>query len=366
MKIDKNQIYECLREVADPLTGKDLVSAGRVGEVKISKDNLSCSLVYPQALEPAQKSSLNFACIQAIQNSFPKLQVHVHLETQLATGSPPSSILPQVKNIVAVASGKGGVGKSTVSTNLALGLKAKGHKVGLLDADLYGPSIPTMLGLSGQRPKLQDVHGKPKIIPLQAHGIPVMSIGFIVEPEQAVVLRGPRLAGIIKQFIAECIWPDLDYLVVDLPPGTGDIQLTLVQTVPLTGVLLITTPQQVAVDDALKAMNMFRLESVKVPLLGVIENMAWFTPAELPENRYYLFGQGGGERLAAAGDTQLVGQVPIVQDVMEGGEKGVPSLLSSSNESLKEIWLDLADKVHHLVDERNKTLAPTRIVGINT
>ncbi|MCH2044055.1 MAG: Mrp/NBP35 family ATP-binding protein [Saprospiraceae bacterium] len=200
-----------------------------------------------------------------------------------------SSPVPQIRNIIAVGSGKGGVGKSTVAVNLALGLKELGARVGIMDVDLYGPSIPTMLGLQGQRPKIKDdAYGRPKIMPIEKYGIPTISIGYIIQEEAAVVLRGPRLGAIIQQFFKDCIWPELDFLILDLPPGTGDIQLTLVQTVPITGAVLVTTPQEVALADAIKAMNMFQLPNINVPILGVVENMAWFTPEELPNNKYYL------------------------------------------------------------------------------
>ncbi|MCL4124986.1 UNVERIFIED_CONTAM: hypothetical protein GTU68_025816 [Idotea baltica] len=301
----------------------------------------------------------------AIKTEYPNVEVHVHLETQLRAGEKEPGVLPQVKNIIAVASGKGGVGKSTVSTNLALGLLKAGHKVGLIDADLYGPSIPTMFGLEGQRPKVRDVHGKPILIPLEVQGLHVMSIGFIVEPEQAVVLRGPRLAGIMKQFIQDCLWPELDYLIIDLPPGTGDIQLTLVQTVPLTGAILVTTPQKVALVDAIKAMNMFRLPSVNVPILGVIENMSWFSPPELPEKKYFLFGQGGGKLLATEAECPLLGQVPIVEAIRVAGDEGIPSV-SGKDAKLQSIWTQIGKKVMDSVEYRNKMYAPSRIVDIKS
>jgi len=269
--------------------------------------------------------------------------------------------LAHVKNIIAVASGKGGVGKSTVAVNLALGLKKLGAKVGLIDADLYGPSIPTMLGLQGQRPKVQDMYGKPKITPLDAFGMPVMSIGFIIEPEQAVVLRGPRLGGIIKQFFQDTIWPPLDFLIVDLPPGTGDIQLTLVQTVPVTGAVLVTTPQEVAVVDAVKAMNMFLLPSVNVPILGVVENMAWFTPQELPNNKYYIFGEGGGKKMAKLSKSVLLGQIPLVQGIREAGDTGQPMLLQEDNLAA-DYFLKVAENTLRQVAIRHEMLGPTEMV----
>ena len=235
--------------------------------------------------------------------------------------------------------------------------------MGLIDADLYGPSIPTMLGLQGQRPKVQDVYGKPKMIPLEAYGMPVISIGFIIEPEQAVVLRGPRLAAIVKQFFNDCVWPSLDYLIVDLPPGTGDIQLTLVQTVPVTGAVLVTTPQEVATVDAVKAMNMFLLPSVNVPILGVIENMSWFTPKELPDNKYYIFGEGGGKKMAKASNSVLLGQVPLVQGIRESGDFGKPAILGE-NEETAEAFMEIAKNTLRQVAVRNEMLDPTKKVDI--
>jgi ATP-binding protein involved in chromosome partitioning len=235
-----------------------------------------------------------------------------------------------------------------------------GHRVGLIDADLYGPSVPTMLGLRDARPRVVDHYGQPKIIPPVAFDMPVISIGFIVEAEKAVVLRGPRLAGIIKQFMFECLWPPLDYLIIDLPPGTGDIQLTLVQTVPVTGAVLVTTPQQVAVADAVKAMNMFRMENINVPILGVVENMAWFTPAELPDNRYYLFGEGGGDKLAKAGETNVLARIPLVQSVGKGGDQGTPAILSDG--PIQAMLSEMAKAVVKSVEERNAQFGPTEVV----
>lgn len=297
---------------------------------------------------------------------YPDADVHIHMERPSPGAADGGGPLPHVRNIIAVASGKGGVGKSTISVNLALGLQQLGYKVGLLDADLYGPSAPTMLGLKGQKPRLQVVHGSHKIVPLEAYGMPVMSIGFVVEPEQAVVLRGPRLAGILKQFIKDTLWPSLDYLIVDLPPGTGDIQLTLVQTVPLTGAVLVTTPQEVAVVDAVKAMNMFLLDSVNVPVLGVIENMSWFTPAEFPDHTYFLFGKGGGARLADIGETKLLAQIPLIQSVREGGDSGKPVMVEEEESELQGRLLEMAKAVDEQTTIRNESQGPTRIVHVQT
>jgi ATP-binding protein involved in chromosome partitioning len=362
VKLEISAVKELLNSVRDPLTGQPITTAERIRKLEVEDQEVRLTLLYTKALSPEQKSALNFACMNAINAEFPQARVHVHLETQLNPGEQERSVLPQIRNIIAVASGKGGVGKSTVSSTLALSLFQQGYRTGIIDADLYGPSIPTMFGLSGQRPKLVDVLGKPKIVPLDKDGLKIMSIGFIVEADQAVVLRGPRLAGIIKQFIEECIWPELDYLVIDLPPGTGDIQLTLVQTLPLTGVIMVTTPQKVAVIDAVKAMNMFRLPSIKVPILGVIENMSWFSPPDDPNKKYYIFGQGGGTELAHSAESKLLGEVPLIESIRSSGDSGLPSV-GGASVALKEIWNNITDQVVQAVELRNMADA-TRIVKI--
>ena len=364
--ITKEQIEVTLRNVIDPVSGKDIVSANRIAQINIEGKQISCSLTFNQALSEEQKVQLNFACIEALERRFPSHQAHVHLEMQVRSVPNQQRPLAQIKNIIAVASGKGGVGKSTISTNLALALSKQGHQVGLIDADLYGPSIPTMLGLQGQRPKVQDHGEAAKILPLVAHGIQLISIGFIIEPEQAVVLRGPRLAGIIKQFISDCLWSELDYLVIDLPPGTGDIQLTLVQTAPVTGALIVTTPQKVSVVDAVKAANMFRMPSINVPIVGVVENMSWFTPPDLPDKKYFLFGQGGGEEMAALTESPLLAQLPLIPSIREGGDNGLPAAIDTNHPTEQQRWLDLAERLHQAVLKRNDTAAPTQRVEVKT
>ena len=362
--MDHKTIVEALSTIRDPKTGQDIVSMKMVENLKVEGNKVSFTLLLP-ALNHPSKSELIFNSQGIIQKLFPEAEVDVHV----ATGDPqkpkPSNPMPHIKNIIAVASGKGGVGKSTVSVNMALALKEQGYKVGLVDADLYGPSMPTMLGLQGQRPKVQQLYGKPKIIPLTAFGMPVISVGFIIEPDQAVVLRGPRLAGIIKQFFNDVIWPELDYLIVDLPPGTGDIQLTLVQTVPLTGCVAVTTPQDVALADAVKAVNMFLLPNVNVPIIGVVENMSWFTPEELPDNKYFIFGEGGGAKLAEKCETTLLGQVPLVQGIREAGDGGKPIVLEKGHPS-SEAFLGIAAKMAERVEHRNSNMDPTQIVEVTT
>lgn len=361
MSIEKEKIISALREVQDPNSDKDIITMQLVKDIQIQGNNVNLSIAL-SSIEEQAKQALNFSCMVAVSQVYPQANVHVHVITGGGAGAAPKSgTLPQVKNIIAVASGKGGVGKSTVSTNLALGLKKLGARVGLMDADLYGPSLPTMFGLQGQRPKIREVNGKPKIVPLEAFGIPVISMGFIIEPEQAVVLRGPRLGAIIKQFFEDCLWPALDYLIIDLPPGTGDIQLSLVQTAAVTGAIIVTTPQEVAVADAIKAMNMFLLPNVDVPILGVVENMAWFTPAELPDNKYYIFGQGGGKQLAKQSESMLLGQIPIVQSIREGGDAGVP-IVMREDEPTFDAFMNICKNTLRQVALRNEVLAPTRQV----
>lgn len=360
--MNKEAILNLLRAVRDPQTGRDIISANMVQNLEIDGHNVNFSLVVP-SLQMHGKADLNFACIGVIVEQFPQANVNVHFVARAPGSQESTSPVPQIKNIIAVASGKGGVGKSTVAVNLALGLKKLGARVGLMDADVYGPSIPTMLGLVGQRPKVQQVTGQMKMVPLDAYGMPVISIGNIIEPEQAVVLRGPRLAAVIKQFFNEVLWDDLDFMIVDLPPGTGDVQLTLVQTVPVTGVVLVTTPQDVALADALKAMNMFLLPQINVPILGVVENMAWFTPEELPHNKYYIFGQGGGKKLALASNSVLLGQVPLVQGIREGGDSGKPAVLSEGS-IVAEAFLTVAQNTLRQVAVRNEMMEPTKVVKL--
>ena len=256
------------------------------------------------------------------------------------------------------------MGKSTVSVNLALGLKALGAKVGLIDADLYGPSLPTMFGIQDIKPQIKQMYGKHRIMPITKFDIPTISVGNIIEPEKAVVLRGPRLGGIIKQFINEVLWPELDYLVIDLPPGTGDIQLTLVQTVPVTAAVIVTTPQEVAVRDAVKAMNMFRLENINVPIVGVVENMSWFTPEDAPEKKYKIFGEGGGKLLAKESNSVLLAQLPLITDVREASDKGEPIILQEDHPA-RAYYMKMAEKTAQQIAVRNEVMAPTQIVGVN-
>ncbi len=360
--IDNNKIVEALRLVKDPVTGQDIIQRRMVQNMRIDDRRVNFTLVLP-SLNTPHKSDLIFACIAAVKNIYPQAETNVHTVANAEGLKEAESALPQVKNIIAVASGKGGVGKSTVAANLALGLTELGARVGLVDADIYGPSMPTMFGVQNQRPKIQEVYGSHKIVPLEVYGIQMISIGNIIEPDQAVVLRGPRLSAIIKQFFNDCLWKELDYLIVDLPPGTGDVQLSLVQTVPVTGAVIVVTPQEVAYVDALRALNMFLLPSINVPILGVVENMSWFTPEELPDHKYYIFGEGGGKRLAKAAETMLLGQTPLVMGVREAGDAGKPIILHNEPVT-KRAFMKVAENVARQVAVRNELSAPTQKVSV--
>ena len=359
--IDNNKVVQVLRKVNDPNTGIDIVSAKRVRDLKIQDKQIFFALEVNDLTQEA-KFAINAECYALLKDQFKEVEVHIHFAKSQGGNK---TVLPQVKNVIAVASGKGGVGKSTISANLAVTLSKKGYKVGLMDADLYGPSMPTMFELQGEKPKIQQVYGKPKLIPIEKYGVHLISIGFIVDAEQAVVLRGPRLSGVIKQFINECIWPELDYLIIDLPPGTGDIQLTLVQSVPITGAIVVTTPQDVAVADAIKASNMFRLDTVNIPILGIVENMSWFSPAELPDHKYFIFGEGGAKALAQKYKSSVLAQIPLIQAVREAGDGGKPASLGEDS-ALSAIFEGMTDNFLNQVKLRHELYAPTKKVEIKT
>ena len=352
-------IIAALGRVQDPHSGNPI----RIENLQINAPQVSFTVIL-SSLATEQKQALTFACIAAVQAEYAAADVHVHLQARTPQATDNQGAVPQIKNIIAIGSGKGGVGKSTVASNLAIALRELGARVGLMDADIYGPSIPTMFGLQGERPSLRDVYGTPKLVPLEAHGISLMSIGFIIEPEAAIVLRGPRLGSIIKQFFNDCLWPELDFLLIDLPPGTGDVQLTLVQTVPVTGAVLVTTPQDVALADAIKAMNMFLLPQVNVPILGVVENMSWFTPAELPDNKYYLFGKDGGKTLAKKSNSVLLGQIPLVQSIREASDAGIP-IVARNEPVTSDAFRACAKRLLEQVAVRNEELPPTEKINLD-
>jgi ATP-binding protein involved in chromosome partitioning len=321
-------ILKALSNVQEPDLGKDLVTLNMIKDIAIDGDKVQFTVVLTTPACP-MKDMIGSACVNAVKLLVNKeAKVTVNFTSNTSTNRKDTQqVLSGVKNIIAVVSGKGGVGKSTIAANFALALAEGGAKVGLMDADIYGPSVPIMFGVRGERPMMKEVDGKGIIIPLEKYNIKLMSIGLLVDEKSAVVWRGPMASSAIRQFVTEVDWGELDYLVIDMPPGTGDIHLTLMQTVPVTGAIIVTTPQTVALADAKKAIAMFGQAQINVPIIGLVENMAYFTPAELPENKYYLFGKEGGKRLAEEYELSFLGQIPLVQSIREGGDRGVPAMV---------------------------------------
>jgi ATP-binding protein involved in chromosome partitioning len=321
----KEEIIDALRNVEEPDLKKDLVTLNMVEDVVVDGNAVSFTIILTTPACPL-KDLIRNACVTAVKHLVNKEALVTVNMTSRTTGKqkPSGTVLSDVKNIIAVFSGKGGVGKSTVSSNLAVALAASGARVGLMDADIYGPSIPIMFGLRGKRPLMNNVAGKDMIEPMESNGIRLMSIGLLVDDKQAVVWRGPMASSAIRQFVTDVNWGKLDYLIIDMPPGTGDIHLTLLQMIPVSGAVIVTTPQDVAVADAKKAIAMFAQAQVKVPILGIVENMSWFTPEELPDHKYYIFGKDGGKRLAEEYEIPFLGYIPLVQTIREAGDKGTP------------------------------------------
>lgn len=352
---------KALSNVQEPDLGKDLVTLNMVKDVEIEGSYVSFTVVLTTPACPL-KDMIKNACINAVKLLVSKEAI-VNVKFTSNTTSRRKDdevVLPQVRNIIAVVSGKGGVGKSTVAANLALALSQSGAAVGLMDADIYGPSVPIMFGVRGERPMMKDVNGKGMIVPLERYGIKLLSIGLLVDEKNAVVWRGPMASSAIKQFVTDVIWGELDYLVIDMPPGTGDIHLTLVQTVPVTGVIVVTTPQDVALADAKKGIAMFGQAQLRVPIIGLIENMSYYTPAELPDNRYYIFGKEGGKRLAEEYDIPFLGQIPLVQSIREGGDEGVPVMMSD-DETSKQSFKEFADATVRSISMRNANMTSNEV-----
>jgi ATP-binding protein involved in chromosome partitioning len=357
----QEDILKALSNVQEPDLGQDLVTLNMVKDIVIDGNHVSFTVVLTTPACPLKDMIMN-ACINAV-----KLLVNKDAVVKVNFTSNTSSnrkdgkqVLGGVKNIIAVVSGKGGVGKSTVSANLALALAQGGASVGLMDADIYGPSQHIMFGVRGERPMMKDVDGKGMIVPIEKFGIKMMSIGLLIDEKQAVVWRGPMVSSAIRQFVSEVDWGELDYLVIDMPPGTGDIHLTMVQTVPVTGVIVVTTPQTVALADAKKGIAMFGQAQLKVPVIGLVENMSYFTPEELPGNKYYIFGKDGGKNLASEFDIPFLGQIPLVQSIREGGDTGVPAMVSA-DEISKKAFTEFAGNAARGIAMRNANLVPTEI-----
>lgn len=359
-------ITDALEKVIYPGTKKNLIESEMLADTpSINGNKVKLTLIFPRETDPFLKSTLKAAEAQ-IHYSVGK-DVEVTIETEFKSAPRPEvgKLLPQVKNIIAVSSGKGGVGKSTVSANLAIALARLGYKVGLLDTDIFGPSMPKMFGVEDVRPYGVEKDGRQLIEPVEKYGVRLLSIGFFVNPDTATLWRGGMATSALKQLIADADWGELDYFILDTPPGTSDIHLTLMQTLSITGAVIVSTPQSVALADARKGIDMYRNDKVNIPILGLVENMAWFTPAELPQNKYYIFGKDGCKNLAKELNCPLLAQIPIVQSICENGDKGTPAA-SQVDTVTGQAFLSLAQSVVTVVNRRNKEQAPTKIVEVKS
>jgi len=362
--MDEKKVLEALSNVIEPEAKQDIVKLNLVSNLKVGEKKISFTLKLKNPTMHYKKRME-----EAVEHHLGRYFKDVEVEIDILTGSaepvaeapPKPKVLPGVKNIIAVASGKGGVGKSTIAANLAVGLAQRGYSVGMVDADIYGPSIPLMFDTAFEKPKVSDKNGKNLIIPVENYGVKMLSIGFFAETNQAVVWRGPMASRALNQMFSDADWGELDYMIIDMPPGTGDIHLSLVQAVPVTGVLIVSTPQEVALIDARKAVGMFKVPQVNVPILGIIENMAYFTPEELPDNKYYIFGKDGVEPVAKNMEIPFLGQIPLVQGIREAGDVGRPAILQTDN--IQKTALDqMIDKLMEELKKRNQHIAPTKKV----
>jgi ATP-binding protein involved in chromosome partitioning len=360
MSLNKESIEKALSQVPSPAGSVMLTQSGELKNIQVFGNEVDIDLeIRNPALHVRKRleEQVQAAMTKAFGSEV-RLKLNITAKAPEQTAKGPES-MRGVKNIIAVASGKGGVGKSTVTANLALGLAELGYKVGLVDADIYGPSMPIMFDVVHEKPKGEVIDGKQYIIPVESHGVKLLSIGFFADPNQAIVWRGPMATKAINQLFADAWWGDLDYMVLDLPPGTGDIHLTLVQAVQITGVVVVSTPQEIALADARKGVAMFQLPSINVPVLGLVENMAWFTPAELPNNRYYIFGKEGTKGLAEQMNVPLLGQIPLVQSIREAGDAGRPAILQG-NTPAANAFREMTKNVVEQVEQRNVSLPPTQ------
>jgi ATP-binding protein involved in chromosome partitioning len=358
----KEEVLKALSTVIDPDFKKDLVSLGMIKDVEVSGKKVSFTVELTTPACPL-KEIIRGDCLKAVQEQLGEdYEIDINMSSNVTSIIDESPLLPDIKNIIAIASGKGGVGKSTVTVNLAIALAKSGAKVGLIDADIFGPSIPTMFNCEFGQPEVIQKNGKNMIVPIEQYGVKLISIGFLSPSDSAIVWRGPMAGSALKQFISDADWGELDYLLIDLPPGTSDIHLTLVQTVPVTGAILVTTPQKVALADAIRGFQMFRQPQINVPVLGIVENMAYFTPAELPDNKYYIFGQDGGKELAEKYDVALLGQIPLVQGIRESGDNGYPSVLK--DDITGKAFIKLSQELARQVAIRNATIGRTQVVEI--
>jgi ATP-binding protein involved in chromosome partitioning len=368
MQLTKEIILDALSKVRYPGTGIDLVTSGMVApDLEIDGKKVTFSLTFDKPNDPFLKSVVKAAESAILTYVSEDIEIKGNIaaitKQPAATRPKPGQMLPGVKNIIAIASGKGGVGKSTVSANLAVSLAKMGFKVGLLDADIFGPSMPKMFGLEDIKPSIEHIEGRDLIVPPEQYGVKMLSIGFFVTKDSAVAWRGSMASSALYQFIGDAYWGDLDYFLIDLPPGTSDIHLSMVQSLAITGAVMVTTPQAVALADARKGIDLFIGEKVNIPILGLVENMAWFTPAELPNNKYYIFGKDGGKNLAETMNIHFLGQIPLVQSVCEGGDAGKPIVLSEDT-VIGAAFQRLAEDIVRQVDLRNENLPATIRVDV--
>ena len=362
MTLYPNLIHEALATVRYPGNGKSLIENKMLeDDLRIDGMKVSFSLIFPKPTDPFRKSMVAAAETAIHTYVSPEVEVTINVKSKTELPPEPDKLLPGVKNIIAVSSGKGGVGKSTVTANLAIGLAKLGYRVGLLDADIFGPSIPKMFQVEDAPPYAENIDGRDLIVPIEQYGVKLLSIGFFVSPEQATLWRGGMASNALKQLIGEAKWGELDYFILDTPPGTSDIHLTLLQTLGITGAIIVSTPQQVALADARKGINMYMNDKVNVPILGLVENMAWFTPAQHPEEQYFIFGKDGVKDLATELNVPLLAQIPLVQDVCESGDNGLPSVLDPASPA-GMAFMSLAAKVVTQVDKRNMELPKTERV----
>lgn len=362
MTFSNSDILRALSTVNDPDLRRDLVTLNMIKDIKTGPGKVSFTVVLTTPACPL-KEKIRQDCENAVRKVVGDgVLIDIHMTSSVTSLRDNAQLLPGVKNIIAVASGKGGVGKSTVTSNLAVALAMAGAKVGLIDADIYGPSIPTMFNCEYEQPLVKQINGKNTIIPIEQYGVKLISIGFLAPPDSAVVWRGPMASSALKQFFADTEWGNLDYLLIDLPPGTSDIHLTLVQTVPVTGAVIVTTPQKVALADANKGLTMFRQPQINVPILGIVENMAYFTPEELPDNKYFIFGKDGGKNLSEKYNVPLLGQIPLVQSIRESGDSGLPVVMKEGPTAAA--FMDLAETLARYVAIRNANIDRTEKVEI--
>ena len=370
MKIDKKDILKALEHITVPGEGQNMVESGAVTNIQIFGDEVEVDITITNpSLQARKKTEVEILKI-IHKEVYEKAKIKINVKVDAPAAKPKvneikGKAIPGISNIIAVASGKGGVGKSTVTANLAVTLAKMGFKVGLLDADIYGPSMPIMFDVANDKPLAVNVDGKSKMKPVESYGVKLLSIGFFTQRDQAVIWRGPMASKALNQMIFDAHWGDLDFMLIDLPPGTGDIHLSIMQALPITGAVVVSTPQEVALADARKGVAMFQQDSINVPVLGIVENMAYFTPAELPDNKYYIFGKEGAKHLAEDLNVPFLGEMPLVQSIREAGDVGRPAALQTAT-PVEKAFEELTKKIVSEVVSRNKTLPPTEAIKITT